>query len=214
MTGTDWERVILVPATLLLFGWSMFGLFAGIGSAAASSPLTAVAVAYRVLLCAYYVLIVVLLALRSAPKARSRRFLPRAAAYLGTFLPLVIPFAGGSKVSIAVATLGLVLMVLGIALALWGLITLSTSFGVEPQVRRLVQRGPYCCIRHPLYAGEMASFVGAACFSPSFAKVAILVLEVAIQVYRAVQEERLFEATLPHYAEYKRRTKRFVPGLL
>ena len=50
-------------------------------------------------------------------------------------------------------------------------------------------------------------------FTEPLPKVVILVAVGAIQVYRAIQEERLLEEHIPEYAAYKLQTKRFVPGL-
>jgi len=104
-------------------------------------------------------------------------------------------------------------MALGMSFAVYSLATLGKSFGVAPQVRRLVSKGPYRFVRHPLYVGEMASLAGAVIFSPTIAKVAIIAATAALQAYRAVQEERLLEKNIPEYADYRKRTKRFVPGL-
>jgi protein-S-isoprenylcysteine O-methyltransferase Ste14 len=100
------------------------------------------------------------------------------------------------------------------AFVVYSLAILRRSFGVAPQVRALVRSGPYRFIRHPLYVGEIVTLTGAVLMGPSWQKVVILMVTVALQVYRAIQEERLLSAHVPEYAVYMTETKRFVPGLL
>jgi hypothetical protein len=97
----DWERVIVVPIIVLLLIFSIAALFSVRDETLPSSSLAPLLTAYRVLLCIFYVLAVALLLLRSAPRARSDRFVPRFAAYLGTFLPFLLPWLGGSVASIS-----------------------------------------------------------------------------------------------------------------
>jgi protein-S-isoprenylcysteine O-methyltransferase Ste14 len=213
LRSIDVERVILVPVMALLLVSAILALFSG-GNGASSSVLVATLhLGYQVLLTAFYVLLVFFLLTRNPASARSGRILPKIAAYVGTFLPFLFAFAGGSEVSEGFAVFALGLMALGMSFTVYSLITLGKSFGVEPQVRTLVQHGPYRLIRNPLYVGEMVTLTGAVCFDPTLLKWAILLAVAAIQAYRAAQEELLLEENLPEYAAYKLRTKRFVPGL-
>ena len=209
----DVERVILVPAILFLLCLAIFSLLAGADRHASSGLAGYFYIVYSILLITFYVLAVLLLLVRTPAKAQSAGFAPRTAAYLGTFLPMALAFAGGSEVPNGVAVFAVALMALGMAFSVYSLIALGKSFGVEAKVRTLVQHGPYRHIRNPLYVGEMITLTGAVCFSPSVAKVGILVLVGAIQIYRSIQEERLLEEHIPEYAAYKLRTKRFVPGI-
>jgi protein-S-isoprenylcysteine O-methyltransferase Ste14 len=105
-------------------------------------------------------------------------------------------------------------MTVGMLFSLYSLKTLGVSFGIMPQVRTLIQSGPYKVIRHPLYVGEIMTLGGAILTGFSCQKLGIFLLVVAIQSYRAVQEEKLLEAILPEYSAYKASTRRFIPGLL
>ncbi|MBT2567431.1 hypothetical protein J7I84_13160 [Arthrobacter sp. ISL-85] len=213
LRSIDIERVILVPVMALLLLWAVSALFSGVNGDSASVPATALRLTYQVLLTVFYILTVFFLLTRKPASARSGRIAPTAAAYVGTFLPFLFAFAGGSEVSEGFALFAVGLMALGMVFTVWSLMTLGKSFGVEPQVRTLVQHGPYRLIRNPLYVGEMVTLTGAVCFSPTLLKTAILVVLALLQAYRAMQEELLLEENLPEYAAYKLRTKRFVPGL-
>ena len=212
-TSIDIERVILVPIMALLLLWAVSALFSGSTVASASGLVTALHVSYQVLMTVFYLMAVFFLLTRNSARARSGRIAPTVAAYVGTFLPFLFVFAGGSEVSEGLALFAVGLMTLGMVFTVWALMTLGKSFGVEPQVRTLVQNGPYRVIRNPLYVGEMITLTGAVCFSPTLLKTAILVALAAVQAYRAIQEEQLLADNLPEYAAYKLRTTRFVPGV-
>ncbi|MDT0167836.1 isoprenylcysteine carboxylmethyltransferase family protein [Pseudarthrobacter sp. BRE9] len=212
-TSIDIERVILVPIMALLLLSAVSALFSGANGASASVLDAALRLTYQVLLTVFYIMAIFFLLTRNPASARSGRIAPTIAAYIGTFLPFLFAFAGGSEVSQGLALFAVGLMTLGMAFTVWSLMTLGKSFGVEPQVRTLVQHGPYRLIRNPLYVGEMITLTGAVCFSPTLLKTAILVALAAVQAYRAIQEEQLLADNLPEYAAYKLRTTRFVPGL-
>jgi protein-S-isoprenylcysteine O-methyltransferase Ste14 len=213
LKSTDWERVVVVPIIFFFLIWTIISLFSGSNIHSSSTPVTALLLCYRILLSAFYIMAIILLLIRTDAKARSERVAPRLAAYLGTLLPLLLAYVGGSEVSPGLEIFAVGLMTLGISFAVLSLITLGRSFGIEPQVRTLVRRGTYRFIRHPIYVGEMVALVGAVCFSPSLPRAGIVLAMVVIQTYRAVQEERLLEVNIPEYAEYKKARKRFVPGL-
>jgi protein-S-isoprenylcysteine O-methyltransferase Ste14 len=88
------------------------------------------------------------------------------------------------------------------------------NFSVLPEVRRgarLITSGPYRWIRHPMYA---AVLLGAAAFvaaDPRAWRVAAWIALLAVLVAKALREERNLRAAFPEYAEYCRRTRRFVP---
>lgn len=209
----DVERLILLPIMIVLLILAVGALVRDAPMDASSGLVDLLYVVYLLLLTAFYLIAALLLIIRSPARAERKGLLPRAAAYLGSFLPISFAFAGGSEVPTAVAVLAVILMAVGMAFTVYALVTLGRSFGVEAKVRTLVQHGPYRYTRHPLYVGEMITLIGAVCFSPSWAKLGILIVIGALQFYRAIQEERLLEEHIPEYTEYMLRTKRFVPGV-
>jgi protein-S-isoprenylcysteine O-methyltransferase Ste14 len=213
LRSVDVERVILVPVMFFFLCLTLFALFAGVNRVSSSGLVDYLHLIYLVLLTSFYFMAAIFLLTRSPARAQSKGVAPTIAAYLGTFLPLLLAFAGGSQVPDGVAIFAVALMTLGMSFSLYSLVALGRSFGVEAKVRNLVQHGPYRFIRNPLYVAEMITLTGAVCFFPSLPKVVILLAVGAIQVYRAVQEERLLEEHIPEYAAYKLQTKRFVPGL-
>jgi protein-S-isoprenylcysteine O-methyltransferase Ste14 len=74
-------------------------------------------------------------------------------------------------------------------------------------------RGPYSYVRNPFYSSYMLAFVSAALIHPGVVTIAIAVAMVFYFDMAARFEERKFEGSplRAQYAEYKRRTGRFLP---
>lgn len=209
----DLERIILVPIFTLLLVTSTLALFTRV-SAPLGDLVGVLVLANRLLLVAYNLLVVLLLLARKDATAKGHLALPRIAAYVGTFGPFLFGFAQSSVATPELALLGVSLQAVGMAFMMYSLATLRRSFGVAPQVRPLVRRGPYRYIRHPLYVGELVTLTGVVLVGPSWQKVVILAVTAAVQVYRAIHEERLMSSHDEEYARYMTTTKRFVPGVL
>ena len=213
LSSLDWERIILVPILVLLLLASSIALFSQV-DAWPGGLVGVLELLYRVMLVAFYFLAVVLLLIRTDAKAKSDRLLPRAAAYAGSFAPFLLAFTEGGSVSTAQSIVAVSLQALGLGFTVYSLAVLRRSFGVEPQVRTLVRSGPYRWIRHPLYVGEIVILVGAVLMGPSWERFAVLVFSAALQVYRAIHEERLLAAHIPEYTSYMQEAKRFEPRLI
>ena len=213
MRSIDVERVILVPVMFFFLCLTLFALFAGLNHASSSALVDYLHLIYLVLLTSFYFMAAIFLLIRSPARAHSEGVAPRIRGVSGNVSPTALRIRRrltGSRRSGDIRSgandVGDVVQPLLPHCA-------RPDFGVEAKVRNLVQHGPYRFIRNPLYVAEMITLIGAVCFFPSLPKVMILIAVGAIQVYRAVQEERLLEEHLPEYAAYKLQTKRFVPGL-
>jgi protein-S-isoprenylcysteine O-methyltransferase Ste14 len=113
-----------------------------------------------------------------------------------------------------------VLLVLGDAVAVCGYLWLLASalalgrcFGVLPEARGLVRRGPYRFVRHPVYLGEITALAGLALAAPAPRNLALLAVLVAAQIARSRFEERALTAAFPAYASYAQTTGRLFPRL-
>ena len=101
-----------------------------------------------------------------------------------------------------------------VAGGLWmvlSVVFLGRCFGVLPEARGLVTRGPYRLVRHPLYLGELTGFSGLVIASPTVVNILAAVLFAAGQATRMRLEERALAAEFPEYHVYASRTPRLIP---
>lgn len=209
--AVDWGRIVMVPISVVLGGLALVRLVGLLTAEGAGG--VAVAGVTGLLTAAFYILIVRAYLRRGAASATSRVRLALVAAPVATFLPFVLPFAGSGGQTAPLLILGDVLLIAGFAYSIWAVRSLDRSLSVVPQARALVQHGPYATVRHPLYLGELVAMLGLALTLGGPWPLVLWTALVALQCYRAVQEERLLRANLPEYASYQTRTARIVPGL-
>jgi len=148
---------------------------------------------------------------RRPPRAATGRLGPWLLAAGGTFGGLLFRPAGAHP-QWGVAA-GLVLQLLGLALAVIALVVLGRSFGFVAADRGLVTRGPYVVIRHPVYAAYVVIQVGYLIQSISVRNVAVLVFVTGCNIGRAAAEERVLAASADYEAYRERVRWRLVPGL-
>lgn len=100
---------------------------------------------------------------------RGPAYLAIGAGYFGLCFKLrrPIPLALSKSARIGALVLGTLLYFLGLALVLWGRLTLgemynvSSGFGVQLyRSHRLITRGPYAIVRHPMYVGVLLTGLG------------------------------------------------------
>jgi protein-S-isoprenylcysteine O-methyltransferase Ste14 len=92
-------------------------------------------------------------------------------------------------------------------------LALGRCFGLLPEVRGLVTRGPYRLVRHPVYLGEFGACAGLVLASPSRWNFGVAFAFVAAQATRIRLEERALLAAIPEYADYAAQTPRLLPRL-
>jgi protein-S-isoprenylcysteine O-methyltransferase Ste14 len=111
---------------------------------------------------------------------------------------------------------GIVLMLFGVGLRWWAIITLGRYFTFDVAVRStqsVVQSGPYRFVRHPSYSGTLLILLGVSLALANWASLlAIMAGGVIGHLYRVrVEEKALIAALGQPYVDYMRRTKRFIP---
>lgn len=136
------------------------------------------------------------------------------------FIPEQILAAGGITRPAVIGPLhgvGLALVVLGGALAIWCILTFAlvgkgTPAPFDPP-RKLVATGPYGWVRNPMYVGAGTALTGAALFYQSAALVAfaagfLVVTHIFVVFYEEPTLERTFGA---RYADYRNAVPRWLP---
>jgi protein-S-isoprenylcysteine O-methyltransferase Ste14 len=113
------------------------------------------------------------------------------------------------------AITGLVLLFLGTTINIMGRFALGRNWGnqvVIYQDHTLVTGGVYRIVRHPLYAGLIWMFTGAALvFQNWLALLATMFIFLPGVYFRARQEEKALLAQFPTYADYRNQTGMFFP---
>jgi protein-S-isoprenylcysteine O-methyltransferase Ste14 len=117
----------------------------------------------------------------------------------------------------ATASTGLLLAgeavaLLSCAFLLASVLALGTCFGVLPEARGLVTRGPYGLVRHPVYLGELGACAGLVLSSPTAWNLCAAVVLLVSQLVRMRLEERALVRAFPEYTAYAARTPRLLPS--
>jgi protein-S-isoprenylcysteine O-methyltransferase Ste14 len=92
-------------------------------------------------------------------------------------------------------------------------LVLGRCFGVLPEARGLVTRGPYGVVRHPVYLGELAACAGLLLAAPTTWNLFVAAVFVGAQALRMRLEENELGAHFPEYARYAAETPRLFPRL-
>lgn len=103
------------------------------------------------------------------------------------------------------------LQLMALAWEMWAIFVLRGSFTQLPEAHRLVTKGPYRWMRHPLYAAYVVGFFGVAfaVMQPLFW--GAFFLFVALEIIRALAEERVLNAQFLEYKTFAQQTGRFLP---
>ena len=194
------------------FLFVVMALLAGTAAARSSGPADLI---FHLLGAVLWVMFAVLVNIRPAPLRRGRSVIGVAAALSSQLAFILIGLVAGSSGSGAVLVAGDVLLGAGLLFAIASVAFLGRCFGVLPDVRGLVTRGPYRLVRHPLYLGELTAslgiVLGAQRWAPAFGAWLVCL---SLQLVRTKYEERSLRAEFPEYAPYADRTKRLIPGLV
>ena len=104
-----------------------------------------------------------------------------------------------------------------IALMIWARITFgwrSFHAGANTTEGKLVTKGPYRWLRHPIYAA-LIYFFGACVISyPTSVAIGAYALIIIGLFTRMIMEEKALVATYRDYTEYSQRTKRIIPYII
>jgi protein-S-isoprenylcysteine O-methyltransferase Ste14 len=149
-------------------------------------------------------------AVRDEPRRRSRNpvaFLAFAVA-LGAIVLLRQPSGTDSTTLVLIGDL------VAFASCLWllaAVLALGKCFGMLPEARGLVTRGPYAIVRHPIYVGEFGTFAGFLIAAPTAWNLLAILTFCAAQATRMRLEEQALTREFPEYTEYAARTPLVVP---
>jgi protein-S-isoprenylcysteine O-methyltransferase Ste14 len=159
---------------------------------------------------AFLALTVLLFILRRPVVGRHANWRGGLVALVGTFLLNVVGFL---PVESTASTTAVLVIVLWTLFTIWSLATLGRCFGLMPEVRGLVMRGPYRWVRHPVYLGELTSALGMLIVKPHPLIVGLYLVFLGLQYWRTLfEEEALVEVFPSEYPAYRARVSRLLPG--
>jgi protein-S-isoprenylcysteine O-methyltransferase Ste14 len=112
-----------------------------------------------------------------------------------------------------IAMIGLIVGVVGTGISVWGVLSLGRSFGILVAVRKVVVRGPYRFVRHPIYFGYILSFIGILLVNPAPIYFVLVPVNYAIMAWRSKLEESKLARFSPEYSEHMKHTGFIFPRM-
>ncbi len=117
----------------------------------------------------------------------------------------------------AIRYLGIFLIWIGIAIAIWARYNLGEYWSARVTIKvdhKLIESGPYAYVRHPIYSGILLAMAGTALAAGKWRSVAAFLLILIVYLLKARREEGMLTGQLGEtYLEYKRRTGMLIPPL-
>lgn len=133
--------------------------------------------------------------------------------------PLLLPilsFRTTAQWGLVIQMSGAFIVMIALALHIWSRVHLQHFYAERVEVQpehRVIDTGPYQLMRHPVITSFFGIATGLFLINPSILTVATLLYTIWDFRRAAQQEEELLTKTLPGYADYARRTPRFLPRL-
>ena len=158
-------------------------------------------------------LLVVLLAVRRVPTAKSPNLLSRVAAGAGTFLTLAFLMLPGARLPAWLGLLATGLIIGGTVATIYAFLWLGRSFSIMPEARALVTRGPYAVVRHPVYLFEEITIFGIMLHHAQPWSAILFAWQLGCQLLRIHYEEKVLAAAFPEYRSYAAGRARLIPGV-
>ncbi len=162
---------------------------------------------------AFLVLLAATTIIRLPAKGTAAGIEPRISAILGTFTTLTLIVMPKGEIPVEAKYLALFLILAGTILSIYCLYFLGRSFSVMAHARKLVTYGPYSIVRHPLYAAEMITLFGVTIANFSWQATVVILITVAFQFRRMVNEQNILRATFPEYVDYEKRVPMIIPAI-
>ncbi len=158
--------------------------------------------------------IAVLYAVRLRTVSKFAGIFPAIASILGAYMmwPLIL-IGPCEDLPLWARILSCFLIMVSNILAVWILFWLGRSFSILAEGRKLVMRGPYAIVRHPLYLIEMVGILGTVINFLSWQAILLFIAQTVMQFVRMHYEEQVLKESFPEYEAYAAQTRRVIPYL-
>ena len=141
--------------------------------------------------------------------------------WFGFLLWIPLPLRLPELVILLTRSVGLIIFLIGLFLALWARWALGTMYGVSTgssaplqEKHRLIQRGPYAFIRHPMYLGYWLLLLGVTLIFRTWTPFVFLMICLPLSRRAQREEKALAEKFADEWRAYVARVPRFVPRAL
>ncbi len=111
---------------------------------------------------------------------------------------------------------GAVLVAAGSLLRVWSVFALETFFSGHIEIQpgqTVVRTGPYRIIRHPGYAGSILQTIGWPLVVVAIGALPLAAVVITLFLLRLQWEDDWLAENLPGYREYRKETRRLLPGI-
>jgi protein-S-isoprenylcysteine O-methyltransferase Ste14 len=167
----------------------------------------------RVVLGLQLLVIIILMVLRTAPVRVTPNPWYWLLAFVTTYATLGFSALAGPGTALIPPVVGNGLAVASMIILGYALLSLGRNIGFIPAQRRVVTKGAYSFVRHPIYSGTFISLLAFALRSFSVLNLAMALLLIALLMIRGVAEERFLQEDAG-YAAYLREVRwRWFPGI-
>jgi protein-S-isoprenylcysteine O-methyltransferase Ste14 len=157
--------------------------------------------------------IIFLMVLRTAPVRVTPNPWFWLLAFVTTYATLGFSAFAGQGVSLISPVVGNGFAVVSMIILLYSLLSLGRNIGFIPAQRKVVTKGAYSLVRHPIYAGTFVSLFAFVLRSYSVLNLVLAVVLIALLMLRGVVEERFLREDAG-YAAYMQEVRwRWFPGI-
>jgi protein-S-isoprenylcysteine O-methyltransferase Ste14 len=157
--------------------------------------------------------IIVVMVIRTAPVRVTPNPWFWLLAFVTTYATLGFSAYAQQGVTLISPLVGNSLAIVSVIIIVYSLLSLGRNIGFIPAQRRLVTRGAYGFVRHPIYTGTFISLFAFVLRAFSILNLIIAAVLIALLMLRGVVEERFLRED-PAYAAYLSEVRwRWLPGI-
>ena len=133
--------------------------------------------------------------------------------------PIFLPMLGFQTTQtwgLLIQIIGIFAIIASLALHAWSRMHLQHYYAERVEIQpehKVIDTGPYALMKHPVITSFFGIATGLFLINPALTTLAALLYTIWDFTRAAQQEEDLLSRTLPGYADYARRTPRFLPRL-
>lgn len=158
-------------------------------------------------------IIILLMVLRTAPVRVTPNPWYWLLAFVTTYATLGFSAFAGQGVPLISPILGNGLAIVSMIILMYALLSLGRNIGFIPAQRKVVTRGAYGLVRHPIYTGTFVSLFAFVLRSFSALNLTLAVLLIALLMLRGVIEERFLREDAGYAAYLQEVRWRWFPGI-